>query len=181
MTSHHTHPRPLIDLLTQYVAVAFLLLALVLLIVQGALAFNGQPPILLFFTSVTLVVLVAPALWLTAATPPVATLPDGLRLQPRLWRARNVTWREIAAVKQYPLLPDRQGEGVRRALEGRKNYHAAEGVMLLIPSLSWQYRFTGFFAGEGFTPVIAFTNRTHTDYATLIVHLRAHTTEVWHE
>jgi hypothetical protein len=179
--THHTHPRPLIDQLTQYAALGFVLLAALLLIVQIALALNGQPPILLFFTSLTLVVLTAPALWLTAATPPVAISPSGLRVQPRVWRVRDIAWSDITAVKPYPLLPDRHGEGVRRAVEGRKKYRAAEGIMLIIPSLSWQYRFTGFFAGEGFTPVIALTNRTHADYATLIDDVRARTAAVWHD
>ena len=181
MNTHHTHPRPLLDILTQSAAVAFVVLALILLIVQLSLILSGQSPLLIFFTSITLVILIAPALWLTAAAPPVTLLQHGLRLQPRLWRSTEVVWGDIDAVKPYPLLPDKQGEGVRRVLMGRQKYQSAKGYMLIIPSLSWQYRFTGFFAGEGFTPVIALTNRTHTDYATLIAYVRANTQAVWYE
>ncbi len=47
--------------------------------------------------------------------------------------------------------------------------------MLVIPSLSLPYRAVGFFTGEGLRPVVAFTNRTHSDYdrlaRTLLEHL----------
>ena len=46
--------------------------------------------------------------------------------------------------------------------------------MLIIPSLPLQYRFTGLFAGEGFTGVIALTNRSHTDYDALIKQVEKH-------
>jgi hypothetical protein len=46
--------------------------------------------------------------------------------------------------------------------------------MLVIPSLPFQYRFTGVFTGEGFTGIIAFTNRTHTDYSRLVSLVKAY-------
>ena len=81
----------------------------------------------------------------------------------------------MRAIKDYPLLPPKDVEAARRALVGRQRYRAAEGKMLIIPSLPLPYRFTGLFAGEGFIGVIALTNRTHTDYDTLIKQVKKYT------
>ena len=58
---------------------------------------------------------------------------------------------------------------------GKRKYRAAEGKMLIIPSLPLYYRFTGLFAGEGFVGVIGLTNRSHTDYERLIEQVTKYT------
>ncbi len=179
MTTTHTHPRPFIDRLVQYGALAFLVLTAALFIWQIVLALSGLPAALLLLTILTMALLIVPALWLTAATPAVELRGEGLTLHPRIWRKREIAWGDIRAVKPYPLLPEAQGERTRKALVGRRKYVPAKGVMLIVPSLPWVYRCTGFFAGEGFTPVMALTNRTHTDYDRLIKGVRARTAEVW--
>src|SRR5690606_8979667 len=89
-----------------------------------------------------------------------------------IWKARIFTWGDVQAVKDYPLLPQPDAETTRRLASGRDNYRAAEGLMLVIPSLPAQYRITGFLAGEGFTPVIAVTSRTHERYDVLAKKIR---------
>ncbi len=111
---------------------------------------------------------------LTSATPAVSVAADGITIQPRVWRDRFVAWGEVRAIKDYPLLPPKDAEVTRRTMVGKKRYRAAEGKMLIIPSLPLQYRFTGLFAGEGFTGVIALTNRSHTNYDRLIAEVERH-------
>ena len=179
MQSRHDHPSPVIDRLTQYGALAFIALALLLLIGQLALAAVGVAPIAIVLTAITLLALLPGALWLTTATPPVEVESDGLIIAPLIWPRRRVAWADVRTVIPYPLLPEPQSERARQAMVGRRKYRPAEGMLLLIPALPWYYRFTGFFSGVGFTPAIALTNRTHRDYETLILEVRAHTIEVW--
>ncbi len=117
--------------------------------------------------------LAAPVLMLTAVAPGVTVTAEGLRLHPVIWREQVVTWGQIKAVKDYPLLPTRDAEVNRRWMVGRGNYEPATGVMLVIPALPPQYRIAGFFAGERGQPIIALTNRAHTDYEALLAAVRA--------
>ena len=73
-----------------------------------------------------------------------------------------------------PLLPPKEVEAERRLAVGRRKYRPAEGKMLINPALPLPYRFTGIFAGAGFTGVVALTNRTHTDYDALIKQVEKH-------
>jgi hypothetical protein len=107
-------------------------------------------------------------LLLTTATPRVTVSPNGLTIQPLVWREQFVSWDAVQALKDYPLLPPADSEIGRKALAGRQRYRPAQGKMLVIPMLPIQYRVTGYFAGEGFTGVIALTNRTHQEYDKLI-------------
>jgi hypothetical protein len=177
MASYHPHPAPALDALTQYGAVAILLLIGLLLASQVGLALGGAPPFLLLITSLTLALLTLPTLMQVTAAPAVIVDDEGLTLVPRLLRPRPVAWHAITAIKPNPLLPSPDTEGLRQALIGRSQYRAAEGILLIVPSLPWMYRCTGFFAGEGFTGVIALTNRTHRDYAALAAAVRAHVME----
>lgn len=165
-TSLHTHPNPATYKIQQVIAAALLVVMLVAVPFQLflALALNG---ILFGLTAVTLVLLAAPVLMLLSVSPPVLLLEEGLQLQPLLWGKRLVRWHEIEAIKPYTLLPTAQHETERKALQGRKKYRPAEGNMLVIPTLPLPYRMAGFFAGEG-KPIIALTNRTHTDYEQLM-------------
>ncbi len=178
MHTRHDHPSPAFDRLTQYGALAFLALALLLLASQIALAAAGVALISIALTAITLLALLPGALWLTTATPPVEIDADGLTVAPLIWPRQRIVWTAVRAVMAYPLLPEPQSERVRQALVGRRKYRPAQGLLLLIPSLPWYYRFTGFFSGQGFTPAIALTNRTHRDYDALIDSVRAHTSEV---
>jgi hypothetical protein len=179
MNKTYTHPRPLLDLVTQGTAALFLATAIALLIIQLVLIVQGVSPLLVFAVSTTLALLVMPALWLLFATPAVIVSEEGITLRPRFWSPVVVAWDDVRAVKLYPLLPERDGEKVRQALVGRAKFRAAEGIMLIIPKLPFTYRFQGFFVGEGWTGVVAVTNRTHTDYETLREALRERLAEVW--
>lgn len=178
MHTTHEHPRPSQDRLTQYGAAALLALMLLTVPLQAVLALLGAP--LLLFTALITLALTPFVLLLITATPAVTLADDGLTVTPRLWPPVTVPWTAVRAVKRYPLLPQADAEVGRRYAVGRKRYAPAEGVMLVIPALPWPYRFTGLFAGEGFTPVIAVTNRTHTDYDRLVRALRGHVSrEAW--
>ncbi|MCC6802024.1 MAG: hypothetical protein IT319_03990 [Anaerolineae bacterium] len=166
MGSTHVHPHPASDRLAQYGGVALVVVMIAAALGQVALALYGLPLFLL--SGLVTLAMIAPVMMLTSATPAVSIAPDGITIHPRVWRERFVRWSEVRAVKDYPLLPPRDVEAGRRALVGRKKYQAAEGKMLVIPSLPLPYRFTGLFAGEGFTGVIGLTNRTHTEYTVLI-------------
>ncbi len=169
----HVHPNATTDRLAQYGGAALAAVMVAGALGQFALALAGLP--LLLLGGIVTLALAAPVLMLTTATPAVSVAPDGITLQPRLWGRRFVRWDEVRAVKDYPLLPPENVEPGRKALVGRKRYRAAEGKMLVIPSLPLPYRVTGLFAGEGLTGVVGLTNRTHTDYDTLIRQVEKYT------
>lgn len=174
MLSHHPHPRPQQARLTQYSALAVFLLMLLTVGLQAvlALALGGLLMLLTALITLLLALFLIPP---TATTPAVTVTPDGLRLHPVVWRERFVPWSAVSAVKRYPLLPHPDAEMSRRALTGRANYQPAAGIMLVIPGLPPQYRVAGFLAGERGQPIIALTNRTHTDYNTLIEQIATYT------
>lgn len=160
------HPRPWLDQLTQYAALLLLAFMLLTVPLQVVLALAGAGAMLL---AALLTLLLCPfVLLLTTATPAVTVYEDGIDIQPLIWPRRFVPWHEIETLKPYPLLPHPGGEFSRQALVGRSHYRPAEGLMLVIPSLPVQYRIAGFLAGEGAQPVIAITNRTHSNYADLV-------------
>lgn len=164
---HHHSPSPLRYQVTQG-AVAFgLAVTLLAIPLQIVLAVLTQGWLFLL-TAFMLLLLGAPLMMFLRATPPVSVYPDGLEIRPLIGRTHKILWSDIEAVKRYPLLPMPDQEVERRTLQGRKRYTPAEGVMLIVPTLHWSYRFTGYFAGEGFRPVVAFTNRAHTHYDSLL-------------
>jgi len=173
MASTHTHPHPMTDRLTQYGGIVLAVVMVAAGLGQIALATIGLP--LFVLSGIVTLLLIAPVMLLTSATPAVQIAPEGITIQPRVWRERFVRWDEVRAVKDYPLLPPRDVESGRRLMEGKRRYRPAEGKMLIIPSLPLQYRFTGLFAGEGFVAVIGLTNRSHTDYERLIEQVRKYT------
>jgi hypothetical protein len=172
MNTTHAHPQPLLDALTQYIAAALLALIVLSVPLQIVLAFAGAP---VFVLTALFTLAFAPfPLMLLAATPAVMVGPEGLTVQPRLGKAQSVAWLDVAAIKPYPLLPPPDAELSRKALAGRSKYRPAEGLMLLIPALPVQYRIAGVLAGEGFTPIIAVTTRTHDRYDMLVKKIRAY-------
>lgn len=174
METTHTHPSPLLNRIVHYgaalLSVVMLIIAVMMLILAVTLP-NGGVSIII--SAITLL-LIPFVVMLTAATPPVTVTAAGLQITPLIWKGHFIPWDAVQAMKPYPLLPQPGAETERRALVGRKRYRPAEGVMLLIPSLPPQYRITGFLAGEGLTPVIALTSRSHSDYPTLLNQLNTY-------
>jgi hypothetical protein len=173
MASTHVHPHPSTDRLAQYGGIVLTVVMIIGALGQIALATLGFPLFLL--SGIVTLFLIAPVMLLIGSTPAVSVSPQGITIQPRVWRERFVRWDEVRAVKDYPLLPPKDVESGRRAIVGKRKYRAAEGKMLIIPSLPLQYRFTGLFAGEGFVGVIGLTNRSHTDYERLIEQVTKYT------
>jgi len=173
MASTHIHPHPTTDRLAQYGGIVLAVVMVAGALGQIALATLGLPLFLL--SGIVTLLLIAPVVLLTSATPAVSVNAQGITVQPRVWRERFVRWDEIQAIKDYPLLPPKDVESGRRMMVGKKRYRPAEGKMLIIPSLPLPYRFTGLFAGEGFRGVIGLTNRTHTDYERLIEQVEKYT------
>ncbi len=154
-----------------------LLMALLVGVVLGSV---GQLALALLFRSllfglgaVTLLAFAPFIVMALSVAPPLRLSADGLTLRPHWWRERVVAWADVVAMEPYPLLPRADQEAERRALQGRRRYRAAEGWMLKVRGLPWQYRMAGFFAGAGGHPVIAITNRTHTHYDALVRQVRA--------
>jgi hypothetical protein len=166
MVSVHTHPNPLTDRLAQYGGILLIIVMVIAALGQIALATQGLP--LFALSGIVTLLLVAPVLMLTSATPAVSVSAEGITLQPRVWAQRFVRWQDVRDLRDYPLLPPAEIETQRRLVQGKRRYRPAEGKMLVIPSLPLQYRFTGLFAGAGFQGVVALTNRTHRDYDVLI-------------
>lgn len=170
----HLHPKPTLNRAIQYGAVGVLIIMGISVPLQILLALTGLPGGLLIFSAGATLFLAAPVLLLTVATPAVSVADDGITLHPVIWRTLFIPWEAVRVLKDYPLLPPAETEVSRRAFVGRKKYQAAEGVMLVIPSLPIQYRVTGFFVGERLTPVIALTNRTHSEYEKLVKRVRVY-------
>ncbi|GAB5491134.1 MAG: hypothetical protein Phog2KO_13490 [Phototrophicaceae bacterium] len=162
----HTHPNSTIYKLQQGI-----LSILIALAGFGAVMFVVIAVVLpapLFIVMGILVLLLSVPLFMGLLnTPPVIISDEGLLIQGFMGRETQIAWHEIEGVSDYPLLPQANQEILKQYLVGRKKYRAAEGIMLIIPSLPVLYRFAGFLAGEGGQPIIAFTNRKHTDYAIL--------------
>jgi hypothetical protein len=167
------HPHPAVDRIAQYGGLTLTIVLILAGLGQLGLAFTSQP--LFALNAIITLLLIAPVTMLTTATPAVSIAPDGITLKPCVWRERFVPWSDVREIKDYPLLPPKDAEVVRALLQGRRRYRPAEGKMLVIPALPLQYRFTGLFAGAGFTGVIGLTNRTHTDYEALIQQVEKYT------
>lgn len=172
--STHLHPKPALERLQQYGGAALLLVILLAIPLQAllGLALGG---FLFLMTALLLALLALPVVMLITVSPGVTVDDDGLHLHPRIWRARFIPWGDVLAVKDYPLLPRREQETERRLLQGKRRYQAAQGKMLIVRGLPPQYRVAGYFAGEGGQPIIALTNRSHSDYERLIKRVLRHT------
>ena len=168
MKSAHDHPHPQRERLVQYGALLLTGLMLLAALLQLALALLGAPGGLFLITALLTLLLALIIIRLTVATPAVTVSEAGIEIRPLVWKSQFVAWEAVRAIKDYTLLPDVGAETGRRAVVGRRKYRAAEGKMLVIPALPLRYRITGVLAGEGFVPVIAVTNRTHTEYDKLV-------------
>ena len=115
-------------------------------------------------TAILSLALILPLILMMSATPPVTLSREGITIQPGIGKPSIITWRDIKEVKPYPLLPPEDSETTRRLMVGRKKYRPAAGTMFICEGLPWRYRIVGAFAGEGFAPAVAVTNRTHLEY-----------------
>jgi hypothetical protein len=162
----YAHPKPLQYQLEQWGAL--LLLGLMLLAFLGLLWLAFAIPAPLFVVmALLLIVLAAPVMMLLVVSTSVKIEDAGLRIFPRFGREAFIAWEDVQRVAAYPLLPGANQEVLRQALVGRKNYREAEGIMLIIPKLPAPYRIAGFFAGQNGAPILAFSNRSHSDYYAL--------------
>lgn len=174
METTYTHPSPLLNRIVHYGAAVLSLVMLLMAFVTFVMAFRLPNAGISLLIGVIILLLIPFVLMLTASTPPVTLSDTGIHISPLVWKAQFVPWEAVQSMKPYPLLPQPSAETERRALVGRKRYRPAEGVILLIPSLPLQYRITGFLAGEGLTPVIALTSRSHRDYPALLKQLQTY-------
>ena len=180
--SHHPHPTPRLQRLVQVGALVVVGIMLIAVPCQVLLAFIvGGTGYLFILSAIFTLLLAAPVLMLTAYAPAVTVNADGITLHPVIWKEQIIPWNSIQAVKVYPLLPIEDAEVTRRLAVGKLNYRPAAGIMLVIPSLPPTYRIAGFFAGEQAAPIIALTNRAHTDYERLVKAVLHHTDPAIHD
>ncbi|MCB9460929.1 MAG: PH domain-containing protein [Anaerolineaceae bacterium] len=178
--THHNYPNPTQMRLQHIVILIGVILVLISLPLLVLIAFALNGPLLLMGVPL-LGFFLMPLLHNLSATPAVSVDDEGLRVRPAFSPEQQVPWDAIAEARDYPLLPTENHEVVRKFfVDGRKNYRAPRGIMLIIPGLGWRYRATGFFAGANGRPVIAFTSRAHTDYDILVRRLeRALPASIW--
>lgn|GEM_PF-438261 len=156
-----------------------IIMALLFVVMAGAvggllfLAFLIPAPLMILM-ALMVGLLMGPVAMLLSVSPPITIDENGLTLQPFWGKAQQIAWNDIASMQVYPLLPQTDQEVERRLMQGRKKYRAAEGYMLLVPRLPMRYRVAGLFAGVGGQPIVAFTNRAHSDYETLLQRVRGH-------
>lgn len=164
VSQHFPAKNPVVYKISQAALVVTSLILLVSAPLQVLLASQIMGAGMFVMTAILSLALMLPLILITSATPPVTVTRDGLTVQPWIGRAVTVPWSAVKAVKPYSLLPPEDSEQVRKVMVGRKKYNAAAGLMLICEGLPWRYRVVGAFAGEGFAPVVAVTNRTHADY-----------------
>jgi hypothetical protein len=171
--THHVPPSPTTYRVQQIIAA--LLLAAMAAAAGGLLLLAIlMPAPFMAVMSPLMALLMIPVAMLLSVSPPITVDEDGLTIEPFWGKAQRIAWNDIAAMQVYPLLPQTDQEVERRLMQGRKKYRPAEGYMLLVPRLPWRYRMAGFLAGVGGQPVVAFTNRAHSDYDTLLERVRGH-------
>lgn len=163
----HPHPNPSLYRVQQYGGALLLAVMLLTVPLQVVIALGADAGLFILTAGLTLL-LTMPVIMLLTVSPPVTVSKDGLTLKPLIGPERLIAWQDVVAVKDYTLLPQPDQEMERRALQGKRNYQAAQGKMLVVRGLPFYYRCAGFFAGEGGQPLIALTNRTHTGYDQLI-------------
>jgi hypothetical protein len=167
----YAHPRPGRQRLWHYSLAALLIMVLAGAIGQALLGLLLRGA--LFWLTAAVMLLFVPVLLMAlSVSPPLTLTPEGVWIAPVVWRRRLIPWEHLREMKPYPLLPRPDQETGRRALQGRQKYRPAEGMMLIVAGLPWQYRVAGYFVGEPGRAIIAVTNRTHEDYERLLDALR---------
>lgn len=177
----HKHPQFQLNRLIQYGALIIVVILIIMAPLQVMLTLAGAPGGLFICSAFVTLLLALPLLMLTAITPSISTSPEGITIDPAIWKSHQIAWDDIQAVKVFPLLPQADAEITRKIFVGRKKYNPAEGIMLVIPALPMQYRIAGFFAGAGSQPIIAITNRAHNDYDQLFTTILEQTDSAIHD
>ena len=175
MITVHRYPRPWLRQLERAALVLALILAVVAIILEIAVAFVAGP--LLCGMAVFTAILLIPLLLRTVLHPEVDIVADGLVLYPMLWPAQSVPWDALTGITLHPLIFNDEVMG--RTLHG-KNYRPREGAVILVSPdarLWFPYRIIGGVAGAGNTPAFAISSTTHTDYAELVAAIRQHAPE----
>lgn len=159
--SSHPHPNPirqrLLGVVVRFALVGVVFATLGLLI----LGFGFGLPLMVVMVPF-LLGLSSPLLLLACLHPAIEVQAEGLSIQPLVFKPHQIAWGAIETMVEHSLIkpvpPKRQ-----------KFIRPQQGQMLLLErgSLPLQYRIIGLLAGHGFRPVIAISNRTHTDYETL--------------
>lgn len=172
--THYPHPNPPVYKIEQYILMA---LGIIMLIAAGLLvivAFLIPAP--LFVIMAGLIVVLSAFVWMRLViTSPVSISREGISVHPAFGKERFIAWSEVQEVKHYPLLPQENHEVVRRMMVGKRKYHSAAGVMLIVDNLPALYRIAGWLVGEHGKSIIALTNRTHEDYAELVNRVEQYT------
>lgn len=135
---------------------------------QIIIALSNPKAVLMYFSALVTLALIAPLILYLTATPTVSIQNEGLTIHPFIGKAIEVDWEQVQSVKDYTLLPTRNHEVNRRILVGKKRYVEPAGKMLIIDGLPAHYLVAGFFAGERGRKIIAVTNRHHNDYDQLV-------------
>lgn len=167
MAHTYSHPNPGLNKAVNYGALIVFSVMIVSIIPQVYIALTLPLGRMMMLAALFTLGLALPVLMLTTLYPAVTVEQNGLLIQPVIWKPVRVAWSDIRAVKHHPLLPPPDSEVGRKLMIGRKKYQPAEGIMLVIPSLPFYYTVNGLFCGEGLTTVVAFTNRSHTEYRQL--------------
>lgn len=174
MTTYHFGPRSRLRYQLQQLLLALLTILMLIAVIALIVLAITLPAPLFGLMALVVLLLTAPVAMQLSVSPPVIVEADGILVQPLLWPERRIAWDQIDAIRPYGLLPSQDQEVLKRVLQGRNNYEAARGVMLLSPSLPLQYRIAGYFVGQPGHSLIAVTNRTHQDYNSFLEALAEH-------
>lgn len=162
----HTHPNVSLYKMQQIGLTILLITAVFAAFMLIVMAIMLSAPLFVIM-SIILLMLSSPLLMALVNTPPVTVSDEGILLERFIGGKHLIVWDDIERIEPYPLLPQANQEILKQYLIGRNKYRAAEGIMLIVPSLSLPYRIAGLLAETGKMPIIALTNRTHSDYETL--------------
>ncbi len=175
----YNHPHSKIDRVSQIFALVGVMFIVIAAPFQ--ILFGLSDGILFFLSAFFSLSLTMPLLMSTVIAPAIKVSDEGLTLIPVIWKEHQVKWSDIKAIKPYPLLPPADAEVTRKIAVGKVKYAPANGVMLIIPQLSWMYRIGGFFVGEHLQPIIAITNRAHSQYGELLYAILTNTDPKIHD
>jgi len=175
----YTHPHRNVDRVSQIFALVGVMFIVIAAPFQ--ILFGLSDGILFFLSAFFSLALTMPLLMSTVIAPAIKVSDEGLTIMPVVWKEHQVKWADIKAIKPYPLLPPADAEVTRKIAVGRVKYAPANGIMLVIPQLPWMYRIGGFFVGERLQPIIAITNRAHSQYGELLYALLTNTDPQIHD
>lgn len=135
-------------------------------VIIGTLGFIAMA----FLYQAGLMLVMIPFLWglslplflLTSLYPGVVVYEQGVELQPFGFRPSQLAWDDLVAITEHTMLKPAPPSKLRRT--------AQTGTMIIVQSdkLPFPYKIVGLIAGIGWKPVFAISNKTHTDYESLL-------------